>query len=166
MARSHDQTRDIPLQRKAKNWIPKATPELCIMGRKSKATKTCVQNLSRKPTVEEVDNKEQPTHCNQVQVTVPTADLDLDDIIAQLGIETLPDLDEDEEDDEGLTTQKMMLTLWRSPNWKCLQQPWNKHRLSQLLLRGREKKETRDQSGMLETQPKPRGSMSRKQGNL
>jgi hypothetical protein len=73
------------------------------MGRKSKATKTRVQNLSRKPTVEEVDDEEQPTRCNQVQVTVPTADLDLDDIIAQLGIETLPDLDEDEEDDEGLT---------------------------------------------------------------
>jgi hypothetical protein len=69
------------------------------MGWKSKATKTRVQNLYRKPTVEEVDN----THCNQVQVTVPTADLDLDDIIAQLGIETLPELDEEEEDDEGLT---------------------------------------------------------------
>jgi hypothetical protein len=51
------------------------------MGWKSKATKTCVQNFSRKPTVEEVDDKEPQTHCNQVQVTVPTADLDLDDIV-------------------------------------------------------------------------------------
>lgn len=77
--------------------MPKATPELCIMGQKSKATKTRVQNLSEKPTV---DDKEPPT---RVQVTVPTTDLDLDDIIAQLSIETLLDLDEDEEDDEGLT---------------------------------------------------------------
>jgi hypothetical protein len=34
---------------------------------------------------------------------VPTTDLDLDDIIAQLGIEMLLDLDKEEEDNEGLT---------------------------------------------------------------
>jgi hypothetical protein len=73
------------------------------MGWKSKATKTRVQNLYRKPTVKEVDNKKPQTRCNQVQVTVPTADLDLDDIIAQLSIETFLELDEEEEDDEGLT---------------------------------------------------------------
>jgi hypothetical protein len=73
------------------------------MGQKSKATKAHIQNLYRKPTVKEVDDKKPQTCCNQVQVTVPTTDLDLDDIIAQLGIETLLELDEEKEDDEGLT---------------------------------------------------------------
>ena len=57
------------------------------MGRRSKATNTRAQNLSRRFTaaVKEVDDEE--------------ADLELDDILAQLGIEILPDMDGDEEED-------------------------------------------------------------------
>jgi hypothetical protein len=91
--------------------------------------------------------------------------LNLDDIIAQLSIETLLDLDEEEEDDEGLAKDADddtdIIEISKLEVFTAAL-----HRLSQLLLRGREKKETRDRSGMLETQPKIRGSMSRKKGNL
>jgi hypothetical protein len=70
------------------------------MGRKSKATNSRIQNLSRQLTVEEVDELEE-----EAPTSHTTADLELDDIIAQLGIDILPDMDEDSEDeeDEGLT---------------------------------------------------------------
>jgi hypothetical protein len=74
------------------------------MAWKSKATRSHIQNLSkvsRKPTVEEVDEEEPPTPACHAQVLVTESDLELIDVITQLNIEMFPDLGDDDDGDDG-----------------------------------------------------------------
>jgi hypothetical protein len=75
------------------------------MVQKFKATRSHIQNLSkvsRKPTVEEVDDEEPLTLACHAQVLVTKSDLKLIDVITKLNIEMFPDLDDDDDGNDGL----------------------------------------------------------------